>query len=174
MISEELLSEVINTKKTAFKAKYRKLMLGNRHYSNKISLRSDDGKFQYSLVLRKSESFIEDFSVLLIWENANEYSDVNKNIILARYQGPHDGKEPEGVDIHHSYHTHKITSKDIEVKRYLKPSNRKETEAYNSFEQAIQCFITDFGIVGVENTVEPFVDNKQLPERIIIEDISNA
>jgi hypothetical protein len=173
MISEELLNEVMNAAKTAIKAQRRKLTLINRHYSNKISLQSDDGRFKYSLVLRKSESFIEDFSVLLIWENANEY-DVNKDIILARYQGPHDGKKAGGSDIHHSYHTHKITLEDIKATRYHRPSERNETKAYNSFEQAIQCFTNDFGIVGLEKKIDPFWINSPLPGQMTIEDISNA
>jgi hypothetical protein len=170
MITEQLLNRVIEAPKIAIKAKSKKMVLINRNHSNTIYLKSDDSEYGYRLVLRQSDTFIEDFSVALIWDNANTVSDINKDIILVRYQGPHDGKVPVGTDEHHSYHIHRITLEDIKEKRFNKPSNRQYTNRYASFEQAIKRFEMDFSITGIENVVEPFWKNSQLPGQMSVED----
>ena len=118
MLSDDFIQELISCPKKPLKAERKKLLLENRHYKNNIALTSIDGKYQYKMFMRKSDEFIEDFSIGLIWTNANEHINISKSIILLRCQGPHDGKQPLDSDTHHSYHTHTITIEDIANRRY--------------------------------------------------------
>jgi hypothetical protein len=114
MISEDFIQELIICSKNVIKADRRKMTLENRSYRNNLSLISLDKRFTYKMFMRRSDEFIEDFSVGLIWTNANKHIDINKDIILLRCQGPHDGKKPYECDCHHSFHVHKISLNDIE------------------------------------------------------------
>lgn len=113
------------------------------------------------MFMRKSDEFIEDFSVGLIWTNPQEYIDISKNIIMLRCQGPHDGKEVLGFDIHHDYHTHKITASDIQEKRFTKPSYRISTDMFHSFDQAMVYFIEKCDIINIEDFIDFTIDPDQ-------------
>lgn len=67
-----------------------------------------------------------------------------------RCQGPHDSKVPETTDIHHSFHIHQITVKDILEARYRRPSNKCVTSHYSSFESAAVYFAKKCNIIDVE------------------------
>jgi len=159
-INDALLQEVLFCDKVAVRADRKKLSFSNRHRRNNIYLKSKDGKYEYKLYLRQSEDFLEDFSVGLIWMNPANFIEISKSsIILLRCQGPHDGKEPLGSDIHHDYHIHTITLEDFKDKRYQKPSGRVSTTAFSSFEQAIFYLLNDYNVKDVEKVVE-------LPEEV--------
>lgn len=104
--------------------------------------------------MRQSDEFHEDFSVGLMWLNAYDYIGVSKNIILYRCQGPHDGRQDIGTDLHHDYHTHTISVKDIQSKRYQKPSNRESTDKFNTFNSAILHFIQHCNIINIDELIE--------------------
>lgn len=154
MLTDEFLQELIICPKIVLKADRRNMVLSNRHSKNNIYLASTDNRYKFKMFMRKSCEFIEDFSIGLVWTNANEFVNISKNIILLRCQGPHDGKKPLSVDIHHSYHTHEITVDDIQNKRYSNPSNRNQTTEFSSFEQAVLYFIVKCGI----NNISEFID----------------
>lgn len=159
-ISNTLLQEVLFCNKFAVRADRKKLSFSNRHRRNNIYLVSEDHKFEYKLYLRQSEDFIEDFSVGLIWTNPSNYIEISKSsVILLRCQGPHDGKEPLGTDIHHDYHIHTITLDDFLARRYQKPSGRTLTSDFSSFEQAIFYLVNTYSVKNVEKVVE-------LPEEV--------
>lgn len=159
-INDTLLQEVLFCNKVAIRADRKKLSFANRHRRNNIYLVSEDGKYEYKFYLRQSEDFLEDFSVGLIWTNPANYIEISKSsVILLRCQGPHDGKEPLGSDIHHDYHIHTITLDDFKDKRYQKPSGRVLTSAFSSFEQAIFYLINEYKVKNVESVVE-------LPEEV--------
>lgn len=159
-IKDALLQEVLYCNKVAVRADRKKLSFSNRHRRNNIYLVSEDGKYEYKFYLRQSEDFIEDFSVGLIWTNPVKYIEISKSsVILLRCQGPHDGKESLGSDIHHDYHIHTITLDDFKDKRYQKPSGRVATSAFSSFEQAILHVIDEYKVNDVDKVVE-------LPEEV--------
>lgn len=159
-INDALLREVLYCNKVAVRADRKKLSFSNRHRRNNIYLVSEDGKYEYKFYLRQSEDFLEDFSVGLIWTNPAKYVEISKSsVILLRCQGPHDGKEPLGSDIHHDYHIHTITLDDFIDKRYQKPSGRVSTSAFSSFEQAIFYLIAEYKVKDVDKIVE-------LPEEV--------
>lgn len=154
MLTEQFLNELITCRKIAEKADRRRMILDNRHYKNSVSLSSEDSKYKFRMFIRQSDEFHEDFSVGLIWLNPQEYIDVQKSIIMYRCQGPHDGRQELGVDIHHSYHTHTITLSDIQSKRYLKPSNRESTDKFDTFDRAILHFVQHCNIINIDNVIE--------------------
>ncbi len=154
MLTDQLLQEIITCPKTVIKADRRKMILDNRHYKNNVYLVSNNGIYKYKIFMRKSDEFIEDFSIGLIWTNANECINLSKNIILLRCQGPHDGKKPLETDIHHSYHTHEITVDDITNKRYLKPSNRNLSKDFSSFEEAALYVTRKCGIIDLDKFID--------------------
>ena len=154
MLSEEFLQTLIMCPKSVLRADRRKMTTNNRHLRNNVYLSSVDGAYQYRMFMRQSEMFIEDFSIGLTWINPNEHSNILKDIILFRCQGPHDGKMPLDTDVHHSYHTHEITIEDIEQKRYKQPSNREGSTVYGSFSQALLYFISRCNIMCLEDFIE--------------------
>ena len=81
---------------------------------------------------------------------------------MLRCQGPHDGKQELGFDIHHDFHTHEITPLDIEEKRFRKPSNRNSTDRFHSFDQALVFFIEKCGIMNIEDFIEFSFDPNQV------------
>lgn len=159
-ISDTLLEDVILCNKVATRADRKRLVFSNRHRKNTVYLSSESGKYEYKLFLRQSELFIEDFSVGLIWTNPAHLTGIPKNIILLRCQGPHDGKAPQSTDIHHDYHIHKITLRDLEEKRYQKPSDRTVTTEFFSFEQAIFYLMNRCHIKDMDKVIE-------LPEEVM-------
>lgn len=154
MLTDKFLQEVITCPKRVTKAERKKMVLENRHYKNKLDLLSEDNTYAFKMFMRQSDEFVEDFSVGLIWTNPQEFINVSKNIIMLRCQGPHDGKQELGFDIHHDFHIHEITSMDIEQKRFTRPSNRTSTDKFHSFEQALMFFIEKCGIMNIEDFLE--------------------
>lgn len=150
MLTQQFLDDLITCKKVVSKVERKKMVHENRHYKNTATLSSIDNKYTFSMFIRVSDEFKEDFSVGLIWTNPNEFIGISSNIILLRCQGPHDGKKPENFDIHHSFHIHKISVNDIEEKRYKKPSNRFSVEDFSSFEEAAWYFAEHCNIIDIE------------------------
>lgn len=165
MISEEMIEDLIRCQKKILKADRRKMISKNRSSRNNATLSSLDGKYKYRMFLRRSDEFFEDFSVGLIWTNPNEFTSIKKDIILLRCQGPHDSKQPESFDLHHSFHIHQISVQDIEAHRYSTPRHKEVTDAFHSFEEAAWYFSDLCGIINIEEHFEyPFVplDRNQL------------
>ena len=147
----------------------------NRSLRNNISLQSSDGKYQFSMFLRQSTEFCEDFSVGLIWLNPSEIlSNVNRPIILLRCQGPHDGRADLGSDLHHDYHVHEFTAEDLNCTRFKKPSRKEKAVDFFSFETAIDYFIKRCNINGLEKIVELPNSNQIIGQLSLEEMIQNA
>ncbi len=159
MITEKLINELITCSKKAIKADRKRMVNINRSFRNKIALCSIEGEYTFDLFLRQSEAFIEDFSVGLIWTNAAQYSDIAKDIILIRFQGPHDSGKPFGEDLHHDYHIHQITVDDIAQKRYLRPSNKESSAKFSSFPGAVCEIMKHCNIIGLDDCIDcsPFI-----------------
>lgn len=126
----------------------------NRSLRNKVTLVSEDGKYTYGLFLRQSEEFWEDFSVGLIWTNAEKHINISRDIILIRFQGPHDSGKPMGEDVHHDYHIHQISVKDIEQRRYLRPGSKGITNSFSSFAGALFEMISYCHISQLEQCID--------------------
>lgn len=154
MITEELIQELITCPKKAVGADRKRMVSINRSLRNKVSLISENGKYTYDLFLRQSEEFMEDFSVGLIWTNSAKYIDINKPIILVRFQGPHDSGKPLGEDLHHDYHIHETTVEDIQSRRYRSPRNKMISKDFSSFPSALFYCLHYCGIIGLEEYID--------------------
>lgn len=154
MITEDLINELITCPKKALKAERKRMVAVNRSLRNRIALCSLGGEYSFDLFMRQSEEFLEDFSVGLIWTNAAEYSDIAKDIILIRFQGPHDTGKPFGEDIHHDYHIHQISVEDIAQRRYLRPSDKSSSGRFNSFPSAVYEIVEYCNIIGLEKCID--------------------
>lgn len=117
------------------------MLAENRSLRNAVTLISTNEKYTFKLFLRQSLEFSEDFSVGLIWTNAVKHIGIGKDIILIRYQGPHDSGKPFGEDLHNEYHVHEISPEDIKNRRYLRPSNKRVSRAFSSFSGAFFSFV---------------------------------
>ena len=162
MLTQDFIdNELIVTKKQILKSEKSEMWLDNRHYRNTFTLESLDKKYTYRAFLRISDEFIEDFSVGLIWTNPVKYIDIKKSIVLLRCQGPHDSGKPLGTDIHHSFHTHEITTRDIMEYRYSKPSNKGGTNEYSSLQSALFYFVNRCNLVNAQD-YKDFRDSSQI------------
>lgn len=159
MITEDFINELITCPKKAIKAERKRMVTVNRSFRNRISICSVDGEYTFDLFLRQSTEFLEDFSVGLIWTNAAQYSDITKDIILIRLQGPHDSGKPLGEDLHHDYHIHQVSADDIAQRRYLRPSNKGFSDKFNSFSSALYEIIRYCSIMDLDKCIDysPFV-----------------
>lgn len=147
MLTQDFIEQtLINGEKRIVRAEKQQMWPENRHHRNDFYLESYDGKYTYRVFLRRSDEFMEDFSVGLVWTNATNHIHVNRDIVLLRCQGPHDSGKPLGTDIHHSYHTHEVTVKDIMEHRYLKPSSKGITDAFACFQSALSYFVKRCGV----------------------------
>ena len=166
MITEQLINELITCPKKAVQANRKRMIPVNRSLRNKIAIVSMDGSYTYDLFLRQSEEFMEDFSVGLIWTNAAKYIGISKEIILIRYQGPHDSGKPLGEDIHHDYHIHQISVDDVNERRYMRPRNKEISKDFSSFASALFSFVSYCGIIDLVKCIDYSQFNAPLPGQI--------
>ena len=152
-LTDKFIQELITCDKEIEKADRKNMIEENRSIRNNVYLYSADKKYAFTMFLRKSTEFEEDFSVGLKWTNVDKYLDIHRDIILFRCQGPHDSKKPTGTDIHHSYHVHEITANDIFEYRYTRPAMKETCEEFNSFETALFYFCEKCGIIDLEKYI---------------------
>ncbi len=161
-MTNEEIATIISCPKTVQKADRKSMQSNNRSLRNNLTVFSDDEQYQFRVFLRQSEEFLEDFSVGLIWTNANEFLQTKKDVILLRCQGPHDSKEPLSVDAHHDYHTHEMTEDDLTAKRYQKPSCHGPIAKFGSFVEAIEYFAKRCNISNMDKFVNFYDDDGQV------------
>jgi len=105
---------------------------------NDMWLRSADGEHEFTVFMRVSEAFPEDFSIGLVYLPKDEPG----SIILLRCNGPHG--ELEGTfDISHPHfrcHVHRAKAENIAAGS--RPEKGGEpTDSFASFEQALPFFL---------------------------------
>ena len=154
MITETAIQELIRCPKQARKVERRRMLAENRSLRNAVTLISRNEKYTFKLFLRQSLEFSEDFSVGLIWTNAVKHIGIGKDIILIRYQGPHDSGKPFGEDLHNEYHVHEISPEDIKNRRYLRPGNKSVSRDFSSFSGALFSFVDYCSILGLETLID--------------------
>jgi len=117
---------------------------------------TDDGP-KFTVFIRQSEVFIEDFSIGLRYRTDDK---AIGTITLIRYNGAH-GEASRHSDGHYDQpHIHRITEQVLASgSKRPEPKQREITDKYISFEQALRAFFED---VGVTNYLEYFPDLRQL------------
>lgn len=128
-----------------------------RRKSCDLTLESVDTEGEvFSVFIRQNSHFIENYSIGLRYKTKNI---ALKSITLIRYNGPH-GEKSQHQDGHYNKpHIHRITANElVSGSNQPQESNRKTTEIYNTFEQAILVFFRD---IGATNYLEYFLENIQ-------------
>jgi hypothetical protein len=130
--TQEELEGLISCPKIIVDPPKREMMSENRYLRNSMRLESEDSEYIFSVFLRKSSKFSEDFSVGLIFHPIDQAESVD----LIRCNSKHPGKSDP---VHFQFHIHWIVADDLN-NGIRKLRNRKTTKEYGSFEEAIQYF----------------------------------
>lgn len=136
MLTDELISNFISEEKVITESPRKDFREENQHLRNDFLLTSSDGTRKYSVFMRKHMTFLENFSIGLVY-----HSEEGTSINLFRCNGNHgevviDILKP---DPHFGYHTHKITAELLE-NNINDPKQSELTQEYASFEQALNYF----------------------------------
>ena len=116
----------------------RELRLVGAHWRNDMKLVAAQVDGEFSVFIRRSEDFPENFSIGLIYDP----KDGRGEIILIRCNGQHGvfGGTFDPNHPHWGYHIHRTT--EATVAAGLRPEHHADiTEAYASFEEAMQHFV---------------------------------
>jgi hypothetical protein len=124
-------------------------MRSERGYQrNDMSLDSQDHKWRFSVFMRVNERFPENFSIGLVYSPRDEPGDLT----LLRCNGPHGEHENSPMESqppHFGYHIHRARA-DV-INAGLLPHKFAElTDAYASFQEALQYFLKLVNIIGAE------------------------
>jgi len=136
MLTDDLISKFISEEKVITELPRKDFREESQHFRNDFQLTSSDGTRKYSVFMRKHITFLENFSIGLIY-----HSEEGTSINLFRCNGNH-GEVV--IDIlnpipHFGYHTHKITAELLE-NNINDPKQSELTQEYASFEQALNYF----------------------------------
>ena len=103
-----------------------------------------DSSLKFAVFVRQNTKFVENFSIGLRYQTGDSKL---RTITLVRYNGPH-GEYSQDPDGHYATpHIHRITAAEI-ASGSVQPqeSDRKITNRYSTFEQALMVFLGDVAI----------------------------
>ncbi len=128
----------------------------NHHKRCALTLQNQKGE-SFWVFIRQNNNFIENYSIGLRYQTNNRELG---SITLVRYNGPH-GETSRSQDGHYDKpHIHRMTAKEMESGSTQPLENHREiTNGYNTFEQALEVF---FGDIGVINYLEYFPESRQM------------
>ena len=109
---------------------------------NEMELRSENGSERFSVFMRISERFPENFSIGLKY-----HAQDGQTFNLIRCNGPHGGHHD--IPHHFSFHIHRIAAEDINDGR-LAERHATITDGYASYEEALMYFLKVIGVVNAE------------------------
>ena len=135
-----MIEDLVRCPKDILRRKKPQYKVENRHKRIDIELSSNDGN-EYTMFIRVSLEFLEDFSVGLRLEGPNQFSDTP--IVLVRFQGPH-GAQSETrslSDLHNSYHVHLYSDEDATLRRRRASVKFGIPGGFNSIDSAIVDFL---------------------------------
>lgn len=135
-----MIDDLVKCPKEILRKKKPQYKIENRHKRMEIDISSQDGNV-YTMFIRVSLEFAEDFSVGLRLEGPNMFSDTA--IVLVRFQGPH-GAQSETrsfSDLHNSYHVHQYSEDDAAHRRRRASVKFEIHSSFNSIESAIANFL---------------------------------
>lgn len=111
-------------------------------------LAGTDQSTKFAVFIRQSSKFLENFSIGLRYRTGDRRLGT---ITLVRYNGPH-GEVSRDPDGHYAKpHIHRITATEL-ASGSLQPqeSDRKITNRYSTFEQALMVFLGDVAVSNSE------------------------
>jgi len=133
------VDQLIGCAKEISEAPARELKLDGAHWRNDAKLVASDGtKGSFSMFLRKSEDFPENFSIGLSYSP----NDGRSSIMLLRCNGKHgpfnNGSDPDHPHWH--YHIHRASERAMEAGSAPEKYAEKTME-FASYEEALQYFL---------------------------------
>ena len=149
-LNEETINKLIVCEKKIFEAPKRNMTSKNRSLRNDMKLISTDLLYNFSVFMRISEDFPEDFSIGLVFISAE-----GKTYMLFRCNGPHgecvyDFLENEA---HYGYHEHKLVPDASSMVASI-------TTAYGTYQDAVVHFVEKCNIIGLEPYF-PFLNSQE-------------
>ena len=137
------IDELISCEKLITEAPTREFKEENRHRRKDMRLQyAHDAKTIFSVFVRQSLEFDEDFSLGLVYLSVD-----GKRMTMIRYNGQHDqSNDPyDQAKTHFQYHIHKATPENLNNGRFDKhPATA--TRAYASFVEATSEFLAAIGL----------------------------
>jgi hypothetical protein len=136
MLTDDLISNLISEEKVITEPPKKEFKDENHHLRNDFQLMSPDGTNKYSVFIRKHITFLENFSIGLVY-----HSEEGTNLNLFRCNGNHGEVVLDILNPipHFGYHTHKITAELLE-NNINDPKQSESTSEYASYEQALNYF----------------------------------
>ncbi len=143
LLSDQEIDYLIVCAKSIIEPPKKEMQLASGHWRNDMKLQSDDGKYDFSVFMRKDEDFEENFSIGLIYKPR----DIRGEIHLLRCNGPHG---PHVMFDHHNrFHIHK--AKQANLASGMRPERTAYiTKEYASFQDALGYFIKKCNIIEAE------------------------
>jgi hypothetical protein len=138
-----IIDELISCEKKVVEAPAREFKEENRHRRKDMRLQDiRDEKRVFSVFIRQSLEFAEDFSLGLVY-----LSEDGKRMTVIRYNGQHDqSNDPyDQAKTHFQYHIHKATAENLNNGRYDKHPASASLD-YASFVEATTAFLQAIGL----------------------------
>jgi len=132
--TDELIARLVGCAKKITKPPSKNLKSDRGHLKNDFEIESEDGEHRFVCFVRVNEKFQENFSVGLDYLPKDEPG----SVMLLRCNGPHG---PTKVPSHHTIsHIHRASANTIN--KGLRPESEIDiTDAYSSYQEAIQYFL---------------------------------
>ena len=150
MLSDSDLESLISCRKTIVSKPRREPKDYGSHLRNDMMLMSEDQQYSFSVFMRISKEFPENFSIGLSVLNA---VDGAERITLVRYNGIHGGH----IEFPHHVapHIHTITADRIADGVYSE-GHAETTDTYTTYQDALAAFCRRCNIVDAEK-IFPFI-----------------
>ncbi|GAB1431734.1 hypothetical protein MASR2M29_03590 [Spirochaetota bacterium] len=140
-LNENEIYLLISCKKKTNEAPKKNMQLKNRSYRNDMKIESIDNKHKFSVFMRCSEDFPEDFSIGLIY-----LAETGKNYMIYRCNGPHGESLPEfqNDEPHFGYHEHIIMPGTNTMKSLI-------TNKFGTYQDALRFFCSKCNIIDASD-----------------------
>ena len=154
MLLDSDLEDLISCRKIIVSKPRREPKDAGSHLRNDMTLMAENGLYSFSVFMRISKEFPENFSIGLILLNAIEGAE---KITLVRYNGIHGGH----IEFPHHIvpHIHRITADRIADGIYSE-GHAETTDTYSTFQDALSAFCRRCNIVDAEK-IFPFITHSR-------------
>ena len=151
-LDQGIIEKLLSCEKCVIEAPKKNMQLKNRSYRNDMKVASIDLKYNFSVFMRISEDFPEDFSIGLIYLDEN-----GKNYMLFRCNGPHGESLSDFLtdEPHYGYHEHLILPDTNAMRSII-------TTEYGTYQDAVIHFCEKCNIVDAKSYLTFIKNDNQL------------
>jgi len=153
--TEEEITQLIECAKFVAELPKKAMVSKSGHRRNDMRLRSEDGELDFTVFIRVSCAFPENFSIGLVHSPKDERG----AICLLRFNGPHGGFGWSAGTHGALYHIHKAKPENIEAGKRPEAGG-EATRAFASYEQALRHFLKQVNVREAERLF-PGISNLQ-------------